>query len=277
MRTTEDIINLKTMILTGAMDIKSLTKAELDALIDNEYETMDEDHFDDHFLSLCLSELDQFTDTTYIDQIDTTAIFNKVYNEWNNPRPLKKPPVPIVRKVPLRILVAAIALVVLFTFTASAFWNPFSAWIMEIRDLFGMTPGETIKNNSGELTADTQYMCFESIEDLENALGRHFDLLEPMTIEPTSIVYTQLNQSKLAILQFQSESESLTIKIYLENPPFQEPMDEESMFEIKTISNRKWYALQDTVQYVHFDDKYVYFFTADTHDNVIKFLEGELK
>ena len=45
MKNTDNISQLKEMIITKQIDIKSLDKIKLEALIDHEYETMDEKSF----------------------------------------------------------------------------------------------------------------------------------------------------------------------------------------------------------------------------------------
>ena len=80
MKNTDNISQLKEMIITKQIDIKSLDKIKLEVLIDHEYETMDENHFDDQFLNLCLQELDRFIDASFIDKIDADAIID---NAWH--------------------------------------------------------------------------------------------------------------------------------------------------------------------------------------------------
>ncbi len=277
MRNTVEIIKLKEMIIDGTIDIQNLSKAEIDALIDQEYENLDEFDFDDQFLTLCLSALDQFTDPTYIDQIDTDAIFDQMY-EWNCKNTSSQTASKNgVRKPPIRILIAAATLVVLLTITISAIWNPFAAWVTNIRELFHMTPGETIKTDIGELTADTQYMSFPSIDDLEKTLGQHFDLLDRISTVPHSIIYTTQEQAKLVIMRFTIQSHNIVLKIYLENAPYSAPESTSTQYQKVMVLDEMWHISSNTQQYIQFHSEYVYVINADTQDIATQFIKGDLQ
>lgn len=228
MKNTDNISQLKEMIITKQIDIKSLDKIELEALIDHEYETMDEKHFDDQFLNLCLQELDRFIDTSFIDKIDADAIIDNawhIYDEETTKDATRKSAFGF--KKTARILIAAAVLAALLTTTTIACWNPFSKWFADIHDKLEVKRGEVIENEHGSFTSDDSYQNFSSIEEMENEIGAEFDVLDAISSTPTSIRITQQGSRKEVRLEYQTNENKVLFTIYLENAPYyKEPLEQ---------------------------------------------------
>lgn len=276
MKNTDNISQLKEMIITKQIDIKSLDKIELEALIDHEYEMMDENRFDDQFLSLCLQELDRFTDPSFIKKIDADAIIDNawhIYDEETTQKTTRKPAFGFKRVA--RILIAAAIITALLTVSVAACWNPFISWLGE-RKFSDVEQGEILQNESGDLTVDNQAKTFGTIEEMENALDIEFDVLKEISSIPSSISLTQLGDKKEIWLEYEINENKLKITIYLENAPYYKEPLEQAEWDKQTFCNLEWYVIvQDFVTMVCFDNNYVYVISSDSLDTLKTLMEGK--
>lgn len=277
MKNTEDILKLKELIIAKEIDIKSLDKVELEALIDHEYEMMDENRFDDQFLNLCLQELDRFTDTSFIKKIDADAIIDNawhIYNKEAAEKTTQKPAFGFKRVA--RILIAAAVLAALLTVSAVASWNPFSKWFADIHDILDVERGEVIENEHGSFTSDNFPQNFSSIEEMENELGLEFDVLDTIPSTPSSICITQQGSYKEVWLEYQINKNKVLFTIYLENAPYYKEPLEEAGWDKQTFCNLEWHLIvQDFVTLVCFDNNYVYVISSDSLDTLKTLMEGK--
>lgn len=276
MKNTDNISQLKEMIITKQIDIKSLDKVELEALIDHEYEMMDENRFDDQFLSLCLQKLDRFTDPSFIKKIDADAIIDNawhIYDEETTQKTTRKPAFGF--KKTARILIAAAIITAIMTVSVVACWNPFISWLGE-RKFSDVEQGEILQNESGDLTVDNQAKTFGTIEEMENALDIEFDVLKEISSIPSSISLTQLGDKKEIWLEYEINENKLKITIYLENAPYYKEPLEQAEWDKQTFCNLEWYVIvQDFVTMVCFDNNYVYVISSDSLDTLKTLMEGK--
>ena len=276
MKNTDNISQLKEMIITKQIDIKSLDKVELEALIDHEYEMMDENRFDDQFLSLCLQELDRFTDPSFIEKIDADAIIDNawhIYDEKTTQKATQKSAFGL--KNTARILIAAAVLAALLAVTAVACWNPFSNWFADIHDKLDVERGEVIENEYGSFTSDDSYQNFSSIEEMENKIGAEFDVLDAISSTSTSIHITQQGSYKKVCLEYQINESKVLFTIYLENAPYYKEPLEQAEWNKQTLCNLEWYVIaEDFVTLVSFDNNYVYVVSAESFDTLTALLKG---
>ena len=277
MKNTEDILKLKELIIAKEIDIKSLDKVELEALIDHEYEMMDENRFDDQFLSLCLQELDRFTDPSFIEKIDADAIIDNawhIYNKETAEKTTQKPTFGFKRTV--RILIAAAVLAALLATTAIACWNPFANWIAEFKDTLDLNRGEVIENEHGSFTSDKYAQSFASIAEMEKTLGIEFEVLDVISTTPNSIRLTQLGDKKEIWLEYKINENKLKFTIYLENAPYYKESLQQTDCNKITFCKLDWYVIsQDSVTTIAFDNDYVYIISADSLDTIKTFMKGE--
>lgn len=276
MKNTDNISQLKEMIITKQIDIKSLDKIKLEALIDHEYETMDENHFDDQFLNLCLQELDRFIDASFIDKIDADAIIDNawhIYDEETTKDATRKSAFGL--KKTARILIAAAVLAALLTVTAVACWNPFSKWFADIRDTLKVKHGEVIENEHGSFTSDDSFQNFASIEEMENEIGAEFDVLDAIVSTPSSIRITQQGSRNAVWVSYKLNENQLQFTIYLENAPYHKELLEQAGWDKQTLCNLEWYVIaEDFVTLVSFDNNYVYVVSAESLDTLTALLKG---
>ena len=276
MKNTEDILKLKELIIAKEIDIKSLDKVELEALIDHEYEMMDENRFDDQFLNLCLQELDRFIDTSFLDKIDADAIIDNawhIYDEETTKDATRKSAFGF--KKTARILIAAAVLAALLAVTAVACWNPFSKWFADIHDKLIVERGEVIENEHGSFTSDDSFQNFSSIEEMENEVGVEFDVLDAISSTPTSIHITQQGSYKEVCLEYQINESKVLFTIYLENAPYYKEPLEQAEWNKQTLCNLEWYVIaEDFVTLVSFDNNYVYVVSAESLDTLTALLKG---
>lgn len=277
MKNTDNISQLKEMIITKQIDIKSLDKIELEALIDHEYETMDEKHFDDQFLNLCLQELDRFIDTSFLDKIDADAIIDNawhIYDEKTTQKATQKSAFGL--KKTARILIAAAVLAALLAVTAVACWNPFSKWFADIRDTLAVKRGEVIENEHGSFATDKYAQSFASIAEMEKTLDIEFEVLDAISSTPSSIRLTQLGDKKEIWLEYKINENKLKLTIYLENAPYYKESLQQTDCDKITFCKLDWYVIsQDSVTTIAFDNDYVYTISADSLDTIKTFMKGK--
>ena len=277
MKNTDNISQLKEMIITKQIDIKSLDKIKLEALIDHEYETMDENHFDDQFLNLCLQELDRFTDPSFIEKIDADAIIDNawhIYNKKAAEKTTQKPAFGFKRTV--RILIAAAIITAILTVSAIACWNPFANWIAEFKDTLDLNRGEVIENEHGAFASDKYAQSFASIAEMEKTLGIEFEVLDVISTTPNSIRLTQLGDKKEIWLEYKINENKLKFTIYLENAPYYKESLQQTDCDKITFCKLDWYVIsQDSVTTIAFDNDYVYAISADSLDTIKTFMKGK--
>ena len=276
MKNTDNISQLKEMIITKQIDIKSLDKVELEALIDHEYEMMDENRFDDQFLSLCLQELDRFTDPSFIEKIDADAIIDNawhIYKKEAAEKTTQKPAFGFKRTV--RILIAAAIITAIMTVSVVACWNPFISWLNE-RRITDIKQGEILQNESGDLTVDNQIQIFDTIKEMENALCIEFDTLDSITVSPQIIQLTQHQFGKEIKLSYTINQEPVVFRIFIENAPYYKEPLEKAGLDKQTVFNLEWYVIEDDcVTLVAFDNDYVYAISIDSLDTLAILTEGK--
>lgn len=277
MKNTEDILKLKELIIAKEIDIKSLDKVELEALIDHEYEMMDENRFDDQFLSLCLQELDRFTDPSFIEKIDADAIIDNawhIYDKETAEKTTQKPAFGFKRTV--RILIAAAIITAIMTVSVVACWNPFSNWFADIHDKLDVERGEVIENEHGSFATDKYAQSFASIAEMEKTLGIEFEVLDAISSTPSSIRLTQLGDKKEIWLEYEINENKLKFTIYLENAPYYKESLQQTDCDKITFCKLDWYVIsQDSVTTIAFDNDYVYTISADSLDTIKTFMKGK--
>ena len=277
-----DCRKIKEMIMNNDLSISALSESHLNTLIAYEAECLMKckTEYDTAFMDLCCTALEALQKSTVPSDEKIAEIGEKAYQEYINNNVYAKnfdttKTKSLPARKPVRILVVTALLLVALTITVMAVWNPFCNWIQDLKDLFNINPGDVIENENGSLTTDTNYIEFSSIDEMEETIGVHFDLMDNISCEPNKIFFSQQGKKKLVYLQYKNEEKQTTLKIYLENAPYYQASMEQVGWEKQIFFNLQWYViLENNSTLVTFDGDYVYMVSADSIDTIKMLMKG---
>ena len=268
---------IKEMIVKNKLSINCLNQEELNVLIDYEMDIIAESEIpiDNSFLNLCLETLKKYEN--YDDMIsleDQRKIGEKSYIEFLHQ---KQKTTGIRKSVPtktlFRYLIAAAVLLVVLTATVAAVWNPFVSWLKE-RSLLDVEQGEVFENDNGSFASDA-YQSFSSIDEMEDTLDLHIEIFDHISVLPESIKLTTQGNIKFVLIQYKVDHKNVTLKIYLENAPYNKDALEQSNYQKQIINRMDWHIItvNDTIL-ISFEDNYVYAITANSLNTILTLMEG---
>ena len=279
-----DCRKIKEMIMNNDLSISALSESHLNTLIAYEAECLmaSKTEYDTAFMDMCCAALEALRQSTVPSDEKIAEIGEKAYREYINNNvyakdfEAQKTKLLPTRKL-VRILVVTALLLVALTITVMAVWNPFCNWIDDINDRLNLNPGDVIENENGSFTSDQEAQEFSSIDEMEETLGMHFDLLDNISSKPSHLNISQQGIQKNIYVFYDTDGKQIKLTIYLENALYyKEPMEQENLPK-QTLGNLEWYItafVNNHQTIVAFDNGYVYAITADSL-NTIKTLMGE--
>ena len=270
--------------MNNDLSISALSESHLNTLIAYEAECLmaSKTEYDTTFMDMCCAALEALQKSTVPSDEKIAEIGEKAYREYINNNvnyeafdAIKTKILP-VRK-PIRILVVTALLLAALTITVMAVWNPFCDWVDDLKDRLNLDQGDLIQNEHGSLSSDKTKQTFSSIEEMEEIIGIHFNLLDEIPATPTNISISQQGRKRQIYIQDEIDKKQISFTIYLENAPYyKEPMDQANLPK-QTLRNLEWYitAYDNYQTIVTFDNGYVYTITAESLDT-IKIFMGEI-
>lgn len=136
MNNMKNIIQLKEMIIEKKLELKNLTEAQLNDLIEYELSSIDEEGFDDSFLNECFAEMNKFHDYS-IDKNKSQKIERQAFSKYKNKKEAEmasqKRYIPTRKFV--RIAIAIAVLISICSIAIYAIFNPFADFVDSIKDL----------------------------------------------------------------------------------------------------------------------------------------------
>ena len=264
--------------MNNDLSISALSESHLNTLIAYEAECLMKckTEYDTAFMDLCCAALESLQQSTVPSDEKIAEIGEKAYREYINNNvnyeafdAIKTKILP-VRK-PIRILVVTVLLLAALTFTVMAVWNPFCNWIDDLKDRLDLNPGDVIENEDGKFSSDKTAQEFSSVDEMENAIGIHFDLLDNISAQPNCISIAQQGKKKTIKMFYSIDAKQIVLTIYLENAPYNQKTMEQASLQKQTLGNLEWYItayVNNHQTLVAFDDYYVYAITADSLDTI---------
>ena len=280
-----DCRKIKEMIMNNDLSISALSESHLNTLIAYEAECLMKckTQYDTAFMDMCCAALESLQQSTAPSDEKIAEIGEKAYREYIDSHThsetfdTTKIKILSTRK-PIRILVVTALLLVVLTATVMAVWNPFCGWIDDIKDLFNINTGDVMDNGEGSLSADKTAQEFSSVDEMEEKIGIHFDLLDNVSVRPSRISIAQQGEQKKINLIYCTDVKPIVLTIYLENAPYyKEPMEEANL-QKQVLGNLEWYitaCVNNHQTIVTFDNDYVYAITAESLDTIKTFI-GEI-
>jgi len=277
-----DCRKIKEMIINNDLSISALSESHLNTLIAYEAECLmaSKTEYDTTFMDMCCAALEALQQSTVPSDEKIAEIGEKTYREYiNNNVYAKDFEAQKTKLLPtgklVRILVVTALLLVALTITVMAVWNPFCNWIDDIKDRLNLNPGDVIENENGSFTSDQEIQEFSSVDEMEETLGIHFELLNDIPAQPSYISIAQHGNKKAINILYECNEKTTELMICLENAPYhQEPMEQANL-QKQTICNLEWYiTTYDNYQtIVTFDNDYVYVITADSLNTIETLME----
>ena len=269
--------------MNNDLSISALSESHLNTLIAYEAECLmaSKTEYDTTFMDLCCDAFGKLQRSTVPSDEKIAEIGEKAYQEYidNNVNyeafDTTKPKILPARK-PVRILIVTVLLLAALTFTVMAVWNPFSNWIADVKDRLNLNPGDIIENEDGKFSSDKTAQEFSSIDELENAIGIHFEFFDNIHFEPSSTYIALHGENKYIHIQYKIEEKQVILVIHLQNAPYyKEPMEQANLPK-QILGDLEWHITEyDNYQtLVSFDDNYVYVVTADSLDTIQTLLKG---
>ncbi len=174
----------------------------------------------------------------------------------------QKRPVRPVKRTVIAILAAAL-LVAAMCITAVGIGGPFDSFTDNIKNLFGIKPGDVISTAEGELTADKGYKHYNDILDFYNDTSINILYPDGLLLESEkSILYYRDSTTQSLMIKGAS---NVSITVFLTSPPYEEKaLSTNGDIEQKTINDRIFYLVnyEQEKQLVLFDGDYVYVIKA---------------
>ena len=277
-----DCQEIKELILKNNLSLSALSESSLRNLIEYEAECLMgcETEYDTTFMDLCTNALIKIQNTTSVPSDEKIKeIGDRAYREYLdvdlNQNDFSMPTTILPPRKLARILIAAAIITALLTVSAIACWNPFISWLNE-RRITDIKQGEILQNESGDLTVDNQIQIFDTIKEMENALGIEFDTLDSITVSPQIIQLTQHQFGKEIKLSYTINQEPVVFRIFIENAPYYKEPLEKAGLDKQTVFNLEWYVIEDDcVTLVAFDNDYVYAISIDSLDTLAILTEGK--
>ena len=216
-----DCRKVKEMIMNNDLSISALSESHLNTLIEYEAECLmaSKTEYDTAFMDMCCAALEALRQSTVPSDEKIAEIGEKAYREYINNNvyakdfEAQKTKLLPTRKL-VRILVVTALLLVALTITVMAVWNPFCDWVDDLKDLFDIDSGDTIDNENGSLTHDKNAILLSSIDEMEEMIGIHFDLLDHISSEPSHISTTQQGKIKQLFIQYKIGEKQILLTIY---------------------------------------------------------------
>ncbi len=279
MNSMENIIQLKEMIIEKKIELKNLTETQLYDLIEYELSNIDEENFDNNFLNECFAEMDKFHNYS-INKDKSRKIERQAFEEYKSRKEVSIASHKryISSRKFIRIAIAVAVLASICSIAIYAFFNPFSNFVDNIKDLLNIKQGDIITDGNSDLTTDNKPQNFTSINELEEELD--IDVIFPSHLENCSFEYIQLTQQgneKYAIMQYTFKDAKFIQNIYFDNAPYNETMMKNSNIERVLIEQKTFYIIHNTytVEFILFDKEYVYSISAPNIEILLELIEGE--
>ena len=137
-----------------------------------------------------------------------------------------------------------------------------------------MEQGEVFENDNGSFASDA-YQSFSSIDEMEDTLDLHIEIFDHISVLPESIKLTTQGNIKFVLIQYKVDHKNVTLKIYLENAPYNKDALEQSNYQKQIINRMDWHIItvNDTIL-ISFEDNYVYAITANSLNTILTLMEG---
>jgi len=279
-----DCLKIKEMIMNNDLSVSALSESHLNTLIAYEAECLmaSKTEYDTAFMDMCCAALEKLQQGTVPSDEKIAEIGEKAYQEYINSNDYtkafdtQKTKILPARKL-VRILVVTALLLAALTFTVMAVWNPFCNWIDDIKDLFNINTGDVIENEQGSLTTDKTYQEFSSINEMEETIGIHFDLLDNISVTPNRISASLQGNMKKISIQYKIDTKEIALTIFLENAPYyREPMEQANL-QKQTLVGYEWYKIEEQQHksIIAFDDAYVYVITTNSYETIQSIIKGD--
>lgn len=276
---------IKELIINNKIPIDKLTKQELEALIDYEIEIISNSDIvvDNTFLNLCLEALRKYENYEDLIPLDEQRkIGKKVYEKLINSQKQKTTSKhTIIHKhfsvsKSIRVIVAATLLIIALSATIIACWNPLVHWFSSIRDIFDVKQGDVVSNEFGDLTADHNYLEFDTINELKTHINNDLILLDRFSEPIECIQLTTYGNKRCVSVYYKVTESEIKMQIYLENAPYKQSLLEQSNYERYIDPYTTWFIIPtESYQAICFYEKYVYVINAETYEELLNFLRGD--